>query len=317
MLVSGPVHIDALGRAAIALWLASALCAARQCLPCHPREVELHARSNHARTLRPIGETEFARNLPASPIGEARNGFLLSYEPGNTALIVTAERGRQRAQGRIEWAFGAADQGVTPVARVGNRWLEHRISYYAKPGKFDLTLGHQPGASRSAEAAIGIAQPVATIRSCFGCHSSVSEGELRVEQPGVVCERCHRGAAEHALGRGTVTNPGKLSARAQVELCAVCHRLAPLKGQEEDPLNIRFQPLRLVKSRCHLAGGLNCLTCHPAHQNARRADPGFYRERCLSCHPSQAHKADCLPCHMPKSSPAPYLVFTDHYIRRR
>ena len=311
------VHGNTWPKIAVASWLASGLCAQQECRPCHPREVERHARSNHASTLRRAAETEFARSLPPGPIGEARDGFLLSYEQSGDGLTVTAARGRQRAQARIEWAFGAAGQGVTPVARIGDRWLEHRISYYSGPGKFDLTLGHRPGPSRSAEAAIGIAQPEATIRSCFGCHSSVSAGELRVEQPGVVCERCHGGAAAHALGRGAPVNPAKLSARAQVELCAVCHRLAPPKEQEDDPLNIRFQPLRLVKSRCYLAGELKCLTCHPANQNARRADPAFYREKCLSCHPSQANKADCLPCHMPKSSPAPYLAFTDHYIRRR
>ncbi|MBI3471840.1 MAG: cytochrome c3 family protein [Candidatus Solibacter usitatus] len=293
----------------------AALFARTECAPCHPREVRRHLQTNHARALRPAGETEFARALPVAPVGEARGGFLLSYARDGQALEVTAERGRERARGRIEWAFGAGDQGVTPVVRAGGRWLEHRISYYTKPGRFDLTLGHQPGVSRSADAAIGVAQATATIRACFGCHSTVDQ-DLRVLRPGVDCERCHAGADRHARGQGPAPYVNKLDSRGQVEMCGGCHRLAPPSGDETDPLNIRFQPLRLIQSRCYLAGGLRCADCHPAHENARRSDPGFYRAKCLACHASQAGKGDCLECHMRKAAAAPYLAFTDHWIRK-
>lgn len=99
-----------------------------------------------------------------------------------------------------------------------------------------------------------------------------------------------------------------------MRICGACHRTsAPLKAS--DPLNIRFQPLRLMMSKCFQKGNLGCVSCHPAHMNARRDDADFYRARCLECHPDQSGKGACLECHMRKSSPAPYLVFTDHFIR--
>ncbi len=287
-----------------------------ECASCHPSEVQKHGATRHARALRPAATSNFAQALPVAPLGEARGGFLLSYERKGAALEVTAVRdGATPASAMIEWVFGAGDQGVTPVARIGQRWFEHRISYYPRRDRFDLTLGHQPGLSKSAEAAIGIEQPPLAIRNCFGCHATVST-DLEVKRAGVECVRCHAGAAEHARGKGLPVNPSKLSPAAQLGICAECHRPTPPTGNANDPLNIRFQLMRLVSSKCYRAGKLVCTTCHPAHEDARKVDAAFYRAKCLQCHAS-AHrsKEDCTGCHMPKSSPAPYLSFSDHLIR--
>ena len=291
------------------------------CAGCHPGQAAAHAKTNHALALRPAAQTEFARALTERPIGEARGGYLFFYSILNSGLDVIATRegtasGLARAQ--ILFAFGAGDQGVTPVLRLGGKWLEHRISYYPKADRFDLTLGHRPGPSRSGQEALGIEQPAETMRACFDCHATVTtEGKQETIRAGVGCDRCHPGSASHAEAPArAVTNPGKLAAASEVRLCAACHRLTP-PGATDDPLNVRFQPLRLAMSRCYQAGQLACSGCHPAHQNARRQDAAFYRERCLACH-AQPHRRDqdCAGCHMPKSSPAPYLAFTDHYIRK-
>lgn len=285
--------------------LAPGAAVAADCAACHPKQAAAHARSSHARSLRPILETEFARALPDSPIGEARGGFLLTYTRSGNGIDVLAERGAERARGRIEWAFGAGDQGITPLAQIDGQWLEHRISYYVKPGRFDLTLGHRPGASASAAAALGIAQPDATLQACLGCHATLA-GAV-VKQAGVECQRCHSNTAPHPPAPLRPTNP--------VETCAACHRLTPPNGNGNDPLNIRFQPLRLVKSKCYTAGHIDCGSCHAPHENARRADAAYYEARCTACHAKPHRASGCLDCHMPKSSPAPYLTFTDHYIR--
>jgi hypothetical protein len=259
--------------------------------------------------------TEFAKNLPDRPLGEARFGFLLHYEPLRDGIRIVSERGPETAEAFSEWAFGAGDQAVTLVARTPRGVsVEHRISYYSRPGKFDLTLGHQPGISRSASSALGITQPAQTLRECFGCHSSASE-DLQQVSPGVGCIRCHPGAIAHVGGGGAAGNPLRMAAKDQVAVCAECHRLTTPTGNENDPLNIRFQPLRLIKSRCYQEGDLGCVHCHPGHRNAVREDPTYYREKCLGCHAGQGAKGDCVSCHMPKSSPAPYLTFVDHYIR--
>ncbi|MBL8239117.1 MAG: hypothetical protein JNM66_16965 [Bryobacterales bacterium] len=268
-----------------------------ECAPCHPSAVEQHTASNHARTLRPAAQTPFARALPDRPIGEARGGFLLSYLLEGDHLRVRAARGAQSAEGRIEWVLGAGDQGLTPLVRFGADWLEHRISYYPKQDRFDLTLGHLPGPSKSAKAALGVVQPEGTRNACLGCHGG--------SPPGLSCRTCHANASLHISENA---HPGKPS-----PLCVECHRLTG----PDDALAVRFQPLRLVKSKCFSTGKIVCANCHPAHRDAVRNNPAFYRAQCAACHstPHAREERDCLPCHMPKSTPAPYLTFTDHYIR--
>ena len=288
--------------------------AANPCGACHPQHVERHAVSSHARSLRPILDSDFYRALPERPLGEAPGGFLLSYSRNGEAVNVTSELDGRRGSGLIEWAFGAGDQAVTPIALVNGQYLEHRVSYFTRVQRFGLTLGHQPGISVSSVDAIGISQPPEVIRQCFGCHSTNVSSDLKSVAAGVGCARCHVGAEAHAEGKGKVQNPGKLEPSAVVVFCAECHRLSP-PGDADDPFNVRFQPWGLTRSQCYKRAGLTCLTCHEPHADARENDPEFYRSRCLSCHSSQDAKPDCLPCHMPKQAPHPHLSFTDHYIR--
>ena len=97
--------------------------------------------------------------------------------------------------------------------------------------------------------------------------------------------------------------------------------ISAIRTYESDIANVRFQPLRLMKSRCFLKSNIACTTCHPAHRDAQRDAPDWYNGRCLGCHANQtAHIAreksgNCIGCHMPKVSPAPALTFTDHFIR--
>jgi hypothetical protein len=309
------------------LALAMAACAPGQqeCAPCHPAQVQRHLRTHHAHALRPVRESAFFRNLPGGPIAEARGGFLLTYTADGRGLAVTAEqpdssRPGERATARIDWVFGSGELAETPIATMNGRIIEHRISYYTRAGKFDLTLGHRPGRSSSAEAAIGQLQNAATAGQCFSCHGAASIQTLTESNLGIGCERCHAGAGQHARGGAKLpTHPGKLTPFAAVELCAACHRLEPPSGAPQDRLNIRFQPYRLVLSRCFEGGKLHCGSCHEAHADARRDDAAHYAAKCKSCHEpaharSERQSGDCVSCHMPKSTPAPYLSFTDHFI---
>jgi hypothetical protein len=314
------------------LWIAVVLAAVsgasaqQECASCHPAQAQRHLKTHHAHALRPIRESAFFRNLPAGPIAEARGGFLLTYTADGRGLAVTAEqpdssRPGERAVARIDWVLGSGELAETPIATMNGRIIEHRISYYTRAGKFDLTLGHRPGRSSSAEAAIGQLQNAATAGQCFSCHGAASIQTLTESNLGIGCERCHAGAGRHARGGGKLpVHPGKLSHRAAVDLCASCHRLEPPAGAPRDALNIRFQPYRMVLSRCFEGGKLHCGSCHEAHMDARRNDPAYYAAKCSACHHSthvndNRRSGDCAGCHMPKSSPAPYLTFTDHFIR--
>ena len=306
----------------VSIILAAAL-PAQQCVGCHPAETNLHAQTRMAHAMAPGLSSLFAQHLPGRPLSESAGGFSFLYRPTEAGLEVAAQRADAAATGIIEWVLGAGVQGQTPIVRVGASLFESRVSYYTRLNQFGITIGQSAGKSANATAALGIKQSKRDATSCLLCHASELTKDLQPVVPGVQCERCHAGPPEHAIdGKGPVTNPGKLSPAGQLKICGVCHRLTP-PVDDTQLENVRFQPLRLEKSRCFASGQLACTTCHPAHQDAKRGDPGFYNEKCLACHSSQnarRHKDDrkdgnCIACHMPVVQLHPALRFTDHYIR--
>lgn len=329
---AGPVHVlngvlsKVLSRALLALavspcLLAGAPPAVRPCAACHPAETAAHDRTRMAHAMMPALESPFVQNLPAKhPLHESGQGYLFSYERLPNAVRVTAFRGLDSAEGVIEWVLGAGAQGQTPLVRTGAGVRESRVSYFPQLHQYGVTVGQDAGASPNAAAALGLKQSTHDLGTCLGCHATSVGRDLTPLVPGIQCERCHPGADRHAAGEGVPLNPGKLKPAAQVQFCGACHRVKP--PVDDSALeNIRFQPLRLMKSRCFASGKLACTTCHAAHQDARRSDPDYYNSRCRACHAASAIHPDvraqgnCIGCHMPRVQMHPALAFTDHYIR--
>jgi hypothetical protein len=295
--------------------------AAPECAACHAAEAKLHARTRMAHAMSPALASAFAQNLPEQPLRESGDGYAFAYQRAPNGVSVTAMRGASRADGLIEWVLGAGAQGQTPLVRTADGVRESRVSYFPKLHQYGITIGQHAGVSVTAEAALGLKENARDLETCLGCHSSGITRDLQPAIPGVQCERCHLGAEEHARGSGKPPlNPGKLSAPEQVRFCGNCHRNQP-PVDDAQLENLRFQPLRLMKSRCFASGKLACTTCHVAHQDARRNDPGFYNAKCQACHNGPAFHADerrtgdCIGCHMPYVEMHPALHFTDHFIR--
>ena len=297
------------------------------CQRCHPAETQLHERTRMAHAMVPAAQSAFVQNLPDRPLRESDQGFEFRFSPTLAGIDVTARRGNEQATGVIEWVLGAGAQGQTPLIEAGNGAgngvLESRISYFPRLHQYGVTIGQSAGSSATAIAALGRLQNSRDLQSCIGCHASAITRDLQPVVPGVQCVRCHLGADQHARNGGKVLNPGKLSGPEQVRLCGNCHRTKP-PVDDSQLENVRFQPLRLVKSECFQSGKLACTTCHVAHQDARRADPAFYNEKCRECHQANSgakvhadarNQGDCISCHMPYVELHPALHFTDHYIR--
>jgi DNA-directed RNA polymerase subunit RPC12/RpoP len=304
-----------------------------QCAPCHRAQYDKQRLSHHAGSLAPILKSALPEKLAGHTVRES-NGLAFTYATSPNGIPVSVARAGEQSSATLEWAFGAGVQGITPVGRIGGRYFEHRVSWYPKEGRAGLTIGHRAEAPASIAGALGQAQSTETIYRCFNCHATgVKSGpDLSSMRAGIECERCHGPGKRHMEkpSAASIVNPGRLSPRAVVESCGECHRL-PASGSAsrapelENPESIRFAPIGLMASRCFQASGkISCLTCHDPHEDARH-DVEFYSEKCRACHTapptaagSQCERAaskNCLPCHMPKSSPIPFLEFTDHRIR--
>lgn len=294
--------------------------AVQECASCHPAEARLHAGTRMAHAMVRATESEFAHNLPVQPLLESNDGFRFFYKLAGESLDVSAISGDRRAEGSIEWVLGAGAQGQTPLVNSATGVLESRVSYFPQLHQYGVTVGQPSGASPTGTAALGRRQSAHDLQTCLACHSTAITRELQPVVPGIQCQRCHSGADEHARGNGRPFNPGRLDARDQVKFCGNCHRSKP-PVDDAQLENVRFQPLRLMKSRCFDSGKLACTTCHPAHQDARRNAPLYYNAKCHACHDATpAHvdarqTADCIGCHMPNVELHPALRFTDHYIR--
>lgn len=288
------------------------------CAGCHPAETKLHSATKMANAMTRASESSFAANIPDHPLRESADGYLFAYTRAGDKLRVTAFRNAERADGVIDWVLGAGAQGQTPLVETGTGMRESRVSYFPQLRQYGITIGQAGGRSLSADAALG-RRLDSDRETCVGCHATTGPNEKSFV-PGIQCETCHPGAEQHARGQGRAFNPGKISATQQVAFCGSCHRTkAPIDDEQLE--NVRFQPLRLMKSRCFLSGKLACTTCHPAHQDARRRAAVFYNQRCVACHESPAPhtderaRGDCIGCHMPYIELHPALRFTDHFIR--
>lgn len=290
-----------------------------QCATCHPKEAADHVQTRMAHALVPVLQSAFARNLPNHPLAESNGGYIFEYRQVGQGLAVTTMRGLDEAQGFIRWVVGAGAQGQTPLVETREGIAQHRVSYFPQLQRYGITVGDDAGASANAEAALGRTWSKKDLRDCLNCHATSVSSDLKSFTPGVQCLKCHPGANEHTLGHGVPFNPGKIDAEAQVRFCGQCHRVeaAPNGNTLE---TIRFQPLRLMKSKCFASGKLACTTCHVAHHDALRSDPDYYNGKCLSCHVGLPHvrqqqTANCIGCHMPEVQLGQTLRFTDHDIR--
>ena len=238
----------------------------------------------------------------------------------------------------ISWSFGLGAAGQTYLLNRDGRWYESRVSYYKDTDSLDLTVGARPEVPSGLNEAIGRELSKKGAEECFNCHATgaLPGGVLNTDKltAGVQCARCHEQTEAHLAGFETTSvvippKLGRLSSEETADFCGQCHRTwATIAIQGPHNItNVRFQPYRLVNSRCYDSADarIRCTTCHDPHNDAPRALASFDKQ-CQACHSAtkgkpgaklcKVGKSECASCHMPKVEiKEAHNKFTDHWIR--
>lgn len=315
---------------------------------------ECHSEEASSQVLTPMAEASFriVERTPSPKLGSGTlqsGSYLYRIASDNVGSRLVVSSGTQSITANISWIFGAGVHGQTYILENKGSFYESQVSSFATLHGMDLTPGHSQIEAGDLNHALGERLSLSTAKLCFGCHTTYSSTNSKFDvsraTSGVRCEACHGPGADHvsAMKAGridealkAILNPAHLSPVDVVDFCGACHRTGVdvvLSEGAYGPLNVRFQPYRLEKSRCWGTQGddrLTCFACHNPHQPlVKVAD--FYDARCLSCHSAQGKEsheaspspavcpkatANCTSCHMPKYDvPGMHAKFTDHFIR--
>lgn len=321
------------------------------CLPCHKGICTSQQDTHMAHASRRASETGVFTLHPR--IESIQSGVETVIATQSRKSTYTVRRGGEVMTGQILWSMGDGTIGQTFVLQSDGGLFESQLSYFPSIQGLDLTPGHASPVMTDLEHALGERQSTPTAQACFACHTTASSIQGRFDPgratPGVTCEACHGPGAKHVQamqegreedGREAIFNPGRLGAVEQVDYCGACHRTTMDVKAAKDfvPLNIRFQPYRLAKSRCWSRPDerLSCIACHDPHEKLVE-DLRWYDAKCLACHEKERNDrslesrkkgaADrppgcpvsaerCVTCHMPRYQvPQLHASFTDHFIR--
>lgn len=318
------------------------------CSACHASEFASQSKTSMAHAAERAIDSAVLRAPLLSSQRDDRSPFQTSIRRESHGSQYVVTRGGYAMQGQLLWAMGADNMGQTYIVESGGTLYEAHRTYFDEIKGLDETPGQSDKPGESMEEAFGRPLSTEEAASCFACHTVQSSFRGQFDQahavPGVGCEDCHGPGAKHVRamqsnrldeGLQEIFTPAALSPVEQNDFCGACHRapldVAAIKATSV-PINIRFQPYRLAKSRCWSTPDprLSCVACHNPHEEVRR-DASFYDAKCLACHrsrdaatPSAGATApackiadrQCVSCHMPKYRvTAMHGSFTEHDIR--
>ena len=321
------------------------------CAGCHSDKVFEQQRTSMAKAAWRASETAVLLSNPSISRSSPPFQTVIARDRGSSTYTVS--RGGEGMTGQILWSMGNGKMGQTFVLRSQGSLFESQLSYFTSIAGLDLTPGHSKAAPQSLEQAFGQRQTTESAQKCFACHTTASSvrGNFDPERaiPGITCEACHGPGALHVKamqarqieeGRNMIVDPDSFDPVKLVDFCGACHR-APLDvvaAKDFVPVNIRFQPYRLSKSRCWSKPDrrITCIACHNPHDEVV-PDITFYDSKCIACHGTKASTTSsrsqtlpapgglpacsvstsrCVSCHMPKYQvPQMHGSFTDHDIR--
>jgi Cytochrome c3 len=321
------------------------------CAACHKQIALTQQGTPMAHAASRASETDLLRSNPKLSFSTPPYQTVITSSRLSSTYTVTSSS--DSMSGRLLWSIGAGVKGQTFLLDYLGITFESQLSYFPSISGLDITPEHPRGTPQFLESAFGAPQTAQAAQQCFACHTTTSTVRRQFDPehatPGVTCEACHGPGARHVkemkarqlnTGSDAILDPASFGPVQLVDFCGACHR-APLdvtSAKDFTPLNVRFQPYRLSKSRCWSRPDprITCIACHNPHEPLVR-DAGSYDAKCLACHSAantgatvdashglQTTKPSacpvstdhCVSCHMPKyPDPQFHGSFTDHDIR--
>lgn len=317
----------------------------QKCAECHQEIADLHSASGHSKTFSLAKDSPAAKQLCGRKLSGGDPFGTYEYICDSEGVAASIP---QRFGGRlfpIDFALGSGQHAVTFVTLTRGRagetlGIEHRMTWYASDGQFDITPAQQDLRPIVDGAYFGNVLEDGELHRCFNCHTTSAKivgTQLENLYGGVHCERCHGPASAHvaAARRGDTKEALRLmhrerTAKEEIDACGKCHRtvddIAPERVARYPKSVVRFQPVGIVKSRCYTEskGELRCTTCHDPHGPPSTRTLADQVTSCLNCHKQPEHTKcpvsptdDCIRCHMPAIDLVRGIKFHDHWIRVR
>jgi hypothetical protein len=315
---------------------------------------ECHSKKTSSQLTTPMAQAavRLEQRAPSPEIvpGSLQLGpYLYRISSGQLGSRLAVSSGKQSISASIAWVFGEGVHGQTYILDHDGAFYESQVSNFAALHGMDLTPGHTRVDAGNLKNALGEQLATSAAARCFACHTTYATTDSKFDAsravPGIHCEQCHGPGVQHINAihadqreeaLKTIFNPALLSPAGSVDFCGACHRttLDVVESTEAyGPINVRFQPYRLEKSRCWGTPGdarLTCVACHNPHEPLLH-DASSYDQHCLACHAARGSESvghdatpavcpvatsNCTSCHMPKSDvPEMHAQFTDHFIR--
>ena len=253
-------------------------------------------------------------------------------------------------EAEARFAVGSGEQGVAFLLQRGDGYLfESPITWYSLKQKWDLSPGYEKD---NLHLERFIRPTCLFCHSNQFNHVEGTENRYRepvFQGHAIGCERCHGPGELHVRtpelttdGTHNIVNPADLEPVLRDSVCQQCHLQGDIRivraGKKlsdfrpglplwaiesvfvnrENIAKTRFfgQTEQMRESRCYRAsaGELGCISCHDPHQlPAPSEKPGYYRDRCMSCHEKKGcalplpertvggRDDGCINCHMPRS----------------
>ena len=326
------------------------------CSRCHAGIANQFAKTSMGRSLTPI-TPEFLKTLPIpghfyDPKSNhhfevrAENGKLYQTEFETDAganPISTSGKDVFRNTHEMQWIVGTGENGFGALLLRQNYLFQAPLSYYTKPGEWNLSPGYENGD-------YGFNRVIAP--GCIFCHSgrpqpvAATLGEYQkpvFSQTAIGCENCHGPGSAHveAMGEGesydkgkdpTIVNPARLASHLSDDICMSCHQVGDTRVFQPGKTYLDFRPGQPLDRI------LAILMVPPTKDNPPREDhvehyysmilskcyrasaakPDAEQMRCTSCHDPHVEpvaaeapvyfNGKCMGCHTPQSCTAPAAV---------